>query len=169
MRRNSLSGRCRFFRSSKAAYTYSSGLVPSTPVPRGRRGSFGAALRALLASVKYDTIKSLPDKPGDIKPLLFLLQGTPPSDSFDDEVNELAKLVMSNSLNVFGISLDSAVCPILRRITKTVLLADPSLPLAIPAMFEWILTSIKAGVRFAAGISAGSIALPPLPQGIRHC
>src|SRR5690242_12541581 len=35
----------------------------------GGGSSFGAALRALLTSIKFDTIKSLPDRPGDIKPL----------------------------------------------------------------------------------------------------
>ena len=135
----------------------------------GGGSSFGAALHTLLSSGRYDIIANTPDKPGDIKPLVFLLQGTLPSDRFDDDVNELAKVVLSGSLNVFGVALNGAVSPLLRRITKVVLLADVSVPAAIPAIFEWILASIRVGVQFAASAHAGTIELPPLPQGIRLC
>lgn len=135
----------------------------------GGGSSFGGALRTLLTSLQYDIIKSLPDKPGDIKPLVFVLQGTPPSDRFDDEVDELAQLAARGDLNVFGVSLDRAVCPLLHRITRTVLFANPAFQAAIPAVFEWILDSIKAGVRFATSRSAGTIELPPLPHDVRLC
>jgi len=135
--------------------------------------SLGKALTILGQCLERDVRSHAPIHLGDWKPLIFLMLGGEPTDSWQGPAENLRTRAAQKSANIIAVSCNPNVAAgTLRQITKTVLeMPDPN-PNEIKALFGWITQSVKvasdsASHQAANGLEGRGAPLPPLPAGIQ--
>lgn len=133
--------------------------------------ALGGALAALLRAFEYDLIPDEPGRPGDRRPLVFVLLAAPPTDAWHPEAQRLLQLATGKQANVVGVALSGAAEVVLRQAAPVVVRIDPGRAEAITAFFSWMCAAIQEAVRTAAsGVAASQqVQLPALPRGVALC
>lgn len=150
-----------------------------TPLPLAAAGAcaLGAALKDLRQTFAHDLIRDTPERPGDYRPLVFVLLGGTPTDHWQPEAQQILQMATSQQTNivrpnVVGIALRDPAETILKEITPVVLRTapEPGRAPAITACFRWMGSFINEFVTAAATGAVGQAVQPPsLPTGVSFC
>ncbi len=135
--------------------------------------SLGKALTLLGECLDSDVQPKRGDHPGDWKPLIFLMIGGEPTDSWERPAEEFKEHAARRRANLITIGCGPNVSTsTLRKVTPTVLIMQDMSPENIKALFSWISQSAKVAAKSAllqaeTGEESGGAQLPPIPGCIQ--
>ena len=149
------------------------GLFRPPHLNAGGACALGAALAALRRAFEYDLIPDAPGRPGDHRPLVFVVLGGTPTDIWQPEARQVYQIATSRQANIVGVALSAPAEAILKQITTMVVCTVPGRAQAITAFFSWMCAAIdesaRTAVSSAAGHPAQPVQLPGLPTGVTRC
>lgn len=131
----------------------------------GGSTALGEALKVLQQCVAREVAKTTGSKKGDWKPLIFLMTDGQPTDSWEQEADNLKKARIGNIIACAAGS--GADEQLLKRATETVVKLNSLQPDALKSFFKWVSSSIKTTSQSIAQVPAGAPTnLPTPPPGV---
>lgn len=124
------------------------------------------ALNELTQALRWDVLTASPDHPGDYAPLLVLVLGDRPVDSWQDEATRLQTLLAALHVRVVTLITRRDVRNRVEWLKPTLLLLDPVRGEGISNFFEWTTSLILNHCNIFVSGAALSPAFPALPYGI---
>lgn len=129
----------------------------------------GEALGALRQRLDFDLIPDRPGRPGDLRPLVFVLLAGQPTDAWTARADWLFQQAQARDLNVVGVALSDGAIQPLKRCAPTVLKIESGRAIAITGFFHWMNALAEAALLRAASQPGGSGITVPPPPGVMPC
>lgn len=135
-------------------------------VPLSSATFLGAALELLIERIHLETIKSMENKKGDWRPLLFIMTDGSPSDTY--AYNQVIPIIKSMSFtNIVACAAGPKAKPqYLQEITDKVVMLDTMDSVSFASFFKWVSSLISTGSCSLGSEGKDSRMLPPPPQEI---
>ena len=130
--------------------------------------NLGAALERLRSALERDLIHAQGAHLGDHTPMVIVMLGGSPTDSWQSTGAWLHQEIAAKHVNVIGVALNRDAVDVLRGVCSTVLCFMGNHGADVTSFFRWLSTAIEEMARMAAD-GATSAHLPPLPRRIVPC
>jgi uncharacterized protein YegL len=123
------------------------------------------ALLSLTDALTYDLLANRPDRPGDFAPLVFLIVGDDPSDSWEDTLQGLAAINDNRRPLIITLVSRPELVRRMRVLSHHVLLLQPAEAASMTNFFFWVAHVI---IKVCADCEQGATAVdfPALPYGV---
>ncbi|MEI8044962.1 MAG: VWA domain-containing protein [Verrucomicrobiota bacterium] len=134
-------------------------------IDAGGSTAFGEALRVLQQCVDREVVKTTKTKKGDWTPLIFLMTDGQPTDSWEQEADNVKQKRLGNLIAcAAGAGADENL---LKRVSEVVVKLNNLQPDTLKAFFKWVSSAIKTTSEKIAQVAAGAPTnLPPPPPQI---